>query len=78
MIFEVIDYGVGIANVDKIFSRYYREDEAKGGFGIGLNIVKDIIDEEDIGLEVKSTLGEGTIFKYNFNIKSKISLYYIK
>ena len=69
MIFEVIDYGVGIANVDKIFSRYYREDEAKGGFGIGLNIVKDIIDEEDIGLEVKSTLGEGTIFKYNFNIK---------
>jgi len=66
LIFEVVDYGVGIANVDKIFSRYYREDEAKGGFGIGLNIVKDIIDEEGIHLQVKSTLGEGTTFKYFF------------
>ena len=66
LLFEVVDYGVGIANVDKIFSRYYREDEAKGGFGIGLNIVKDIIDEEGIELEVKSTLGKGTTFKYTF------------
>ena len=66
LLFEVIDYGVGIANVDKIFSRYYRENEAKGGFGIGLNIVKDIIDEEGITLEVKSTLGKGTTFTYTF------------
>ena len=69
LIFEVIDYGVGIANVDKIFSRYYRENEAKGGFGIGLNIVKDIIEEEGIELEVKSTLGEGTTFKYIFYLQ---------
>jgi len=66
LIFEVVDYGVGIENVDKIFSRYYRENEAKGGFGIGLNIVKDIIDEEGIDLEVQSTLGKGTTFKYSF------------
>jgi len=66
LIFEVVDYGVGIENVDKIFSRYYRENESKGGFGIGLNIVKDIIDEEGIELEVKSTLGKGTMFKYIF------------
>jgi len=65
-IFEVIDYGVGIANVDKIFSRYYRENESKGGFGIGLNIVKDIIDEEGIRLEVKSVVGKGTTFIYVF------------
>jgi hypothetical protein len=64
--FEVKDYGVGIENVDKIFSRYYREDEAKGGFGIGLNIVKQIISEEDILLEVVSKLGKGTSFGYKF------------
>lgn len=64
--FMVQDYGVGIENVDKIFSRYYRENEAKGGFGIGLNIVKQIIDEEGIQLEVTSTINEGTIFKYRF------------
>ena len=62
--FIVQDYGVGIENVDKIFSRYYRENEAKGGFGIGLNIVKQIIDEEGIDLKVTSTVNKGTIFNY--------------
>lgn len=65
-LFEVKDYGVGIENVDKIFSRYYRENETKGGFGIGLNIVKDIIDEEGIILTVDSKIGEGTTFSYHF------------
>jgi len=71
IIFEVRDYGVGIENVAKIFSRYYREDEAKGGFGIGLNIVKGIINEENIKLDVNSVLGEGTRFTYTFPIKYK-------
>ncbi|UPT77966.1 HAMP domain-containing histidine kinase [Sulfurovum sp. XGS-02] len=66
IVFEVIDHGVGIKDTSKIFSRYYRENEAKGGFGIGLNIVKKIIDEEDILLEVNSKFGEGTTFKYIF------------
>ncbi|MBT8344556.1 MAG: HAMP domain-containing histidine kinase [Sulfurovum sp.] len=66
IVFEVEDYGVGIKDTSKIFSRYYRENEAKGGFGIGLNIVKKIIDEEDILLEIHSVLGEGTRFRYTF------------
>jgi len=66
IVFEVQDHGVGIKDTSKIFSRYYRENEAKGGFGIGLNIVKKIIDEEDILLEIKSVLGEGTRFRYTF------------
>lgn len=66
IVFEVKDYGVGIANVNKIFSRYYREDEAKGGFGIGLNIVKEIIDEEKIELNIVSKLSKGTTFSYGF------------
>ena len=70
IVFLVQDYGVGIENVDKIFSRYYRENEAKGGFGIGLNIVKQIIDEEDILLEVTSTLGKGTTFLYRFPLNN--------
>lgn len=64
--YEVKDYGVGIKDTDKIFSRFYREDQAKGGFGIGLNIVKKIIDEENVLLEVDSVFGEGTIFRYIF------------
>lgn len=66
ILFKVIDHGVGIENVHKIFSRYYRENEAKGGFGIGLNIVKQITDEENILLDVTSKIGEGTTFCYTF------------
>ena len=66
LLFEVKDHGVGIANVDKIFSRYYRENESKGGFGIGLNIVKEIIEEEGISLDIHSKVGEGTTFLYTF------------
>ena len=66
IIFTVEDNGVGIEDVDKIFSRYYRENSAKGGFGIGLNIVKQIIDEDGILLEVSSELRKGTTFTYVF------------
>ena len=66
ILFKVRDQGVGIENVHKIFSRYYRENEAKGGFGIGLNIVKQIIEEENILLDVTSTLGKGATFRYTF------------
>ena len=60
------DYGVGIQKVDEIFSRYYREDVSKGGFGIGLNIVKAIIDAQNITLEIDSTLKQGSTFLYIF------------
>lgn len=66
ILFKVEDHGVGIENIEKIFSRYYREDETKGGFGIGLNIVKQITDEEGIGLDVASKTGKGTVFTYTF------------
>ncbi|MDF1883477.1 HAMP domain-containing histidine kinase [Sulfurimonas sp. SAG-AH-194-C21] len=60
------DYGVGIKKTEKIFSRYYREDTSKGGFGIGLNIVKSIISQENIDLEIESTPKKGTLFLYIF------------
>ena len=65
--FIVKDFGVGIEDTERIFSRYYRENEAKGGFGIGLNIVKQIIEEDNIDLKVSSKIGEGTTFTYIFN-----------
>ncbi|MEA3371223.1 MAG: HAMP domain-containing sensor histidine kinase [Campylobacterota bacterium] len=60
------DYGVGIKKVDKIFSRYYREDVSKGGFGIGLNIVKSIIDAQNIELQIDSAPKKGSTFLYIF------------
>ena len=60
------DYGMGIEKVEKIFSRYYREDTSKGGFGIGLNIVKSIIKHENIELKIESNLKQGSLFLYVF------------
>jgi len=58
------DQGIGIAEPKMIFERYYREKSEKGGFGIGLNIVKKIIDESGIELKVTSKVGEGSCFSY--------------
>ena len=60
------DYGFGIEDTEKIFERYYREETGKGGFGIGLNIVKSIMDEAGITLEVHSAPGKGSTFVYRF------------
>ncbi len=60
------DYGVGIKDIGQIFERYYRENDEKGGFGIGLNIVKSIIDKAKIGLEIESKEAIGSTFRYIF------------
>ncbi|EQB40612.1 histidine kinase [Sulfurimonas hongkongensis] len=63
---SIKDYGVGIENVESILSRYYRENINKGGFGIGLSIVKSIIDKENIQLIINSTPKVGSEFLYVF------------
>jgi len=65
-VFNVKDYGVGIENPKKIFERFYRENLDKGGFGIGLNIVKKIIDEENVKLKIISKPHVGSSFIYYF------------
>jgi len=60
------DYGLGIEDTEKIFERYYREETGKGGFGIGLNIVKAIMEETGITLEVQSEPKKGSTFTYRF------------
>ncbi len=64
-VFEVQNSGEKIIDNQNIFSRYYREDNARGGFGLGLNIVKEICDNNNVHVEVKSD-GEKTVFKYFF------------
>ncbi|HLD24210.1 MAG TPA: HAMP domain-containing sensor histidine kinase, partial [Sulfuricurvum sp.] len=61
------DNGVGIEDINRIFERYYRENRDKGGFGIGLNIVKSIVDKAGIELQIDSVYGEGSTFTYIFS-----------
>ena len=66
---EVADEGTGIKPEDLpyIFERFYKADKARtrgsgGGTGIGLAIVKNIIDAHQGKITVNSTPGEGTTF----------------
>ncbi len=69
---SVRDYGIGINNPDKIFDRFYREDETRSksvpGFGIGLSIAKKIADALNIKIEVADK-GDGSEFLLKFEVK---------
>ena len=65
------NYGPKIEDVHSIFNRFYREKPDYMGYGIGLGIVKQICDEEDISINVESSSKNGSIFTYKFNLKGK-------
>jgi len=58
----VWDTGIGMSeeSIPLMFDRYLRFNSAEGGFGIGLSIVKKILDEYKISVKVDSKEGEGT------------------
>lgn len=66
IIFEVINKSENIQNTKKLFDRFYRENNSRGGFGIGLNIIKDICDKNKVKMEIES-IDQTTTFKYIFN-----------
>lgn len=65
-IIEVKDSGIGISEEDKnkIFERFYRCENAKeiGGSGLGLPIVKEIIEKHGGSISVESELNKGSNF----------------
>lgn len=73
ILFRVKDAGIGIKEVDKVFERHYRGDIFKGGFGIGLSIVKSICEKYDVKIEVNSKESVGSEFIYRFKKEEKIS-----
>ncbi len=67
VVLSIKDQGTGIRDTRKIFERYRREESVKGGFGIGLSIVKHICDKNGIAINVQSTPGKGSNFIYTFS-----------
>ncbi len=66
--FSIIDNGVGIDNKDlpHIFEHLYRTDSSRtrttGGSGIGLSVVKAIVNAHNGKIEVQSQIGKGSKF----------------
>ena len=62
------DEGPGIPKTDlpHLFERFYRADQSRsrktGGLGIGLSIVKEVMEAHDGSISVKSKLKHGTTF----------------
>ena len=69
---RVADHGIGIPtrDIDRIFERFYRVDQARsrktGGTGLGLAIVRHALANHDARIEVESRLGEGSVFLLRF------------
>jgi len=71
---SVRDYGIGIARdkLEKIFDSFYQVDSSStrryGGSGVGLAIVRLILDHHQAAIEVESEEGKGTTFSFELPI----------
>jgi heavy metal sensor kinase len=73
---SVEDFGIGIAKNEKnkIFEKFYRTDKSRnknsGGTGLGMSILKKIVDIHKGKIEIESTENIGTIITISFPIKN--------
>ena len=63
--FSVSSHSKMIQHPKKVFEEYYREQKSKEGFGLGLNLVKRICDEENVNINLESNTSF-TCFTYTF------------
>lgn len=67
---DLIDQGKGIAaeELPELFSQYRRFASAQGidGVGLGLSMVKAVVDRHDGRIECQSVVGQGTCFSLHF------------
>ena len=72
----VADTGGGIAaeHLPHLFERFYRVDKARsrihGGSGLGLSIVKALVEAHGGTVSVESTVGKGSTFTVRFHCSS--------
>ncbi len=73
ILIEVSDNGIGIGenHIKHLFDRFYRVDKGRsrkqGGSGLGLSIVKHIIEAHGQTINVRSTINVGSTFGFTLN-----------
>ncbi len=69
VVIKIRDYGSGIKkeNRQKIFTRYYKDEESsEQSLGIGLNLAKTIIEKNQGSIVVHSKENEGSVFEIRY------------
>jgi histidine kinase len=68
------DNGVGIKQDDlhNVFKPFFTTKDGEGGVGIGLAIVRDIVNRHNGDLMVESEEGAGTTFTIRFQVNPKL------
>jgi two-component system phosphate regulon sensor histidine kinase PhoR len=70
ILIEIADNGIGIGkpHLKHVFDRFYRVDKSRsrevGGSGLGLSIVKHIVEAHNQTINVRSTPGLGSTFGF--------------
>ena len=67
---SITNSGEGISKEQqkKMFDRYTRFNNDQGGFGIGLNLVKKVCENNDIQITCQSELGKDTTFELKWSL----------
>jgi len=77
LLIEVADNGIGIAedHLEHVFDRFYRVDKSRsrkkgGGSGLGLSIVKHIVEAHNQSVNVRSSADVGSTFGFTLKKSS--------
>ena len=64
---HIIDKGIGIEDVNKVFDNYYREASSKPGLGIGLAATHQLCKNNNCKIKIESEVAKGTTVILKFN-----------
>ncbi|MCP4151596.1 MAG: GHKL domain-containing protein, partial [bacterium] len=73
VVLEISDTGTGMENetIEKIFNPLFTTKDSEKGTGLGLFVVKQIVDEYQGEIDVKSRPGAGTSFIISLPVSVK-------
>jgi signal transduction histidine kinase len=76
LVVEVEDTGCGIApdRLEKIFEPFFSTKERRGGTGLGMPIVEDIVRTHGGAIEIASAEGQGTVVRLQWPVADSASL----
>ena len=78
VLFSVKDTGPGMPEekLRRIFSRFMLDRKSKGGTGLGLPLVRRLVEAQGGQISVESTVGQGTTFSFSLPIAERGALWH--